>query len=396
MIGQTKIHFFCNGIFSTSIAGGDLHCFKLAAAAVRAGYELNFFGGHALKEVLHTHNIPGTITLTDEEAMQKVNQGGLGGQIALFRDFYRRYRRSQQLLDRIAPNDFVYAASDYWFDAIPAVRCAARRKLMVFHMQAPSFRQIILRSRPDVDAKRLASIHYFLSQHLAHKLFRASPQKKLLYVHPGMKSHLLQAGYAEAELAFVSAGFDPATAKKVPAQAKLFDIAWLGRVHRQKGLDDLLATLGFLKEKLPDFRALLIGRLEELKPELARRGVLPQITFAENVTEVEKFRLLKSSRMFLMPSRYESWGSVVAEALASELPVVAYELEAYRPVFGDLVRYVKPFDSRAFREATFDTLLAARAGKIQTDPQALTAFEQTCSWETIGKQFVTTIASMAP
>ena len=37
-----KIHFISNGIFNTRIAGGDIHFLKLAEAAGRAGYELNF------------------------------------------------------------------------------------------------------------------------------------------------------------------------------------------------------------------------------------------------------------------------------------------------------------------------------------------------------------------
>jgi hypothetical protein len=58
-----RLHFFTNGIFSTSIAGGDIHFLKLAEGAAKYGYELNFFGGHALQQVIRKHNIPGTVTL---------------------------------------------------------------------------------------------------------------------------------------------------------------------------------------------------------------------------------------------------------------------------------------------------------------------------------------------
>ena len=85
-----RLHFFTNGIFSTSIAGGDIHFLKLAEGAARAGYELNFFGGHALQEVIRKHNIPGTVTLTDDAMMPKTNTGALGGQVKLFRDMYTR------------------------------------------------------------------------------------------------------------------------------------------------------------------------------------------------------------------------------------------------------------------------------------------------------------------
>ena len=44
-----RLHLITNGVFSTGIAGGDIHFLKLAEGAAHAGYQLNFFGGHALR-----------------------------------------------------------------------------------------------------------------------------------------------------------------------------------------------------------------------------------------------------------------------------------------------------------------------------------------------------------
>src|SRR5688572_29200126 len=161
---RPRLHFITNGVFSTSIAGGDIHFLKLAEGAAKYGYDLNFFGGHALQQVIHKHNVPGTVTLTDAAIMPKTNTGVLGGQVKPFRDFRGRYRRTMAALDTIGSEDFVYAVSDYWFDVMPGVRSAARRKLMVLHMEAPSLGEIATRSRPDVDALRAASLHYWGSQ----------------------------------------------------------------------------------------------------------------------------------------------------------------------------------------------------------------------------------------
>jgi glycosyltransferase involved in cell wall biosynthesis len=379
---RAKIHFIANGVFSTSIAGGDFHFLELAKAVAHDGYEVNFFGGHALQEVLAQCKIPGTVTFTDDAPMAKVNQGSLGGQLDMFRDFYRRYRLTRQLLGGIAPEDFVYAVSDYWFDVVPAARCAARRKLMILHMWAPSVVQALRRARP-------AALHYSVSQKFSLQLFRSGGSRSLLYIHPNMKQVLLRRGFGERNIHYISAGCDVKIAGQVPEQPKQFDVVWIGRVHPQKGTDDLLATLSFLAGKLPDFRAVLIGRLNELQSQLETLGLLNHVTVVASVTEVEKFRLLKASRLFLMPSRYEGSGSsVIREALVSGIAVVAYELEVYRPVFGDLIRYVPPFDLRAFQEMSLDTLVRARAGQIQPDAVTLTALKQTCSWEAVGERFV--------
>lgn len=376
-----KIHFFANGVFTTSLAGGDFHFLELAKVVAAEGFEINYFGGHALKEALVQHKIPGTVTLTDDAAMGKVNQASLGGQWGMFRDFYRRYRRTMQLRSQIAPEDFVYAVSDYWFDVLPVVRCAAHRKLMVLHMLAPTFGQWLKNPRP-------AALHYFLSQNHSLKTFRDSGGK-LLYIHPNMKRGLQERGFPDAQLDYISAGCDVAAGEAVPPQPKEFDVVWIGRVHPQKGTDDLVATLAFLAGKVPDFKAVLIGRLAELKPRFEQLGILKNITLVDRVSEAEKFRLLKSSRMFLLPSRYEGSGSSAArEAIVSDLAVVAYELDVFRPVFGELLRYVPPFDLAAFQATALDTLMQVRAGEFQPDAAGVMALKQTCAWDAVGKRFV--------
>src|SRR5436189_92769 len=64
--------------------------------------------------------------------------------------------------------------------------------------------------------------------------------KHLFYLHPALKSRLLRLGCSEEELTYVSYGLEVAQTEAVPEQKKLYDVVWIGRVHRQKGIDDLL------------------------------------------------------------------------------------------------------------------------------------------------------------
>jgi glycosyltransferase involved in cell wall biosynthesis len=48
----------------------------------------------------------------------------------------------------------------------------------------------------------------------------------------------------------------------------------------------------------------------------------------------ELFRLMKSSKVFILPSLFEGWGISIAEALACGLPVICYDIPAVREVFG--------------------------------------------------------------
>jgi glycosyltransferase involved in cell wall biosynthesis len=418
-----RLHFITNGVFTTSIAGGDIHFLKLAEGAARAGYELNFFGGNALKEVIEKHRLPGAVTLTDETRMGRIDPGGLRGQFALFRDFFGRYHRTLAQLRVIQPQDYVYAVSDYWFDVLPALKSTARRKLMVLHMEAPTFRQIITRSRPDVDPKRLASLHYWASQEWSLRRFAkwalprsaglrpganlsagaagsetgapGQARRHLFYLHPLMEPRLDQFGLRPHERTLLSYGLEVGPTDAVPKQDRLYDAVWIGRVHRQKGIDDLLATLQQLAQRLTDFRAIFIGNVREaLAPEMEARRLTKYVEFSGFVSEEEKIRLFKASRVFLMPSKHEGSPRVIGESIIAGTPVVAYDLPNYRPLFGDFVRYARPFELDKFQDAAGREILRMRAGENYLDKMDLARFKQENSWETTQAKFLAALESM--
>ena len=389
---RAKIHFLANGIFSTSIAGGDMVYFNLARAAAQAGYEVNHFGGHAFQQVAAAHQLPGTITLTDNAAMPKT-AGALAGQFALLKDFYGRYRRTLTLKNLIAPEDFVCATSDYWFDVIPVVRCPTRRKLMVLNMESPTLGQIITRGRPDVDTLRLASVHYWASQAWSLRRFAACPQSHMIYLHPLMEARLDWLGISASARTLISYGLDATGTDAVPAQDRIYDVVWIGRVHRQKGIEDLLATLKFLAQRLKDFHAILIGNLrEQLLPEVQKLGLEKQVEFSGFVSEAEKIRLFKASRVFLMPSKHEGSPRVIGESIAARTPVVAYEIPNYRPLFGDLVRYAPPFNLDRFQCVAEQEIQKMRAGENYLDQTDLEKFKRENCWATARSRFLEALA----
>src|SRR5437762_11118139 len=174
---KRRIHFIANCVYGSHLAGGDIHFFEMARAAAAAGYDVNFFGGYALKAHIASQRLNATISLTESTQATGINLASFRGQIALFRDYYKRYRGTLRRSAEIKEDDLVYATTDYWFDVLPAVSSAARRKMMIWHMQAPSFAQIVKRDRADVDPMRLATLHYWWSQTRSLREFRQSTLK---------------------------------------------------------------------------------------------------------------------------------------------------------------------------------------------------------------------------
>jgi len=394
-VNKRRIHFIANCVYSDHVAGGDIHFFEMARAALGAGYEVNFFGGHALQGHLADQKIAASITLTDTRKMPPINLATRKGQIALLADYTKRYLHSRRNLSGIAPDDVVYGTTDFWFDMLPVVLSQSRRKLAILHMQAPTLAQVIKASRADVDPSRIAALHYWSGQRLSISRFARCPRKRLLYVHPRMRADLLKRGYREDELQYISFGVDPSPPGSQANIEKVYDIVWIGRVHRQKGIDDLLATLKHLAARMPNFKALIIGKVQyELESRIQELGLANYVRFSGFVSEEEKFRLFRASRVYLMPSRFEGSPRVIGEALVCNLPVVAYEVETYRGVFGEFLRYVRCYDLAKFKAEAEAQILAVRAGKNYLEGMDLAAFKKACSWETAQQTFLTALQEL--
>ncbi len=382
-------------MYSRILSGGDVHTLMMAEGALRHGHPVHFFAGHGLKLQLDERKLPVELTLTDDGLLPVEKWDSLKGQVTLLYDYTRRVRGSFRELSRITPEDCVYLNTDFWWDVLPGMRSRAKRKLMILGMDSPTLGEVLAASRADVKPIRLPSLHYWASQQLGLRWFRRCERKRLFYVHPDQKPRLLRMGYREEELVYISNGVDVARADAITEQPKQYDVVWTGRVHAQKGIEDLLATLAHLAREMPDFKAVLIGKVKErLEPRVRELGLERHVTFSGYVSEDEKFRLLKCSRLFLMPSRYESWGIVVGEALACEIPVLAYHLDCYPAVFGELVRYVPCFDAERYRGEAGRLVRELRSGQNYLEPAKLRQFKGENSWAAAQQKFCDAVAAL--
>jgi phosphatidyl-myo-inositol alpha-mannosyltransferase len=112
-------------------------------------------------------------------------------------------------------------------------------------------------------------------------------------------------------------------------------LGFLGRMDEaRKGLAVLLAAFGILGPQRPGLRLLIAGpgdaeeALEKVPPALRDRVVL-----LGQVSEEDKVRVYHSVDVFCAPNTGgESFGIVLAEAMAAGAPIVASDLDAFRMV----------------------------------------------------------------
>lgn len=102
-------------------------------------------------------------------------------------------------------------------------------------------------------------------------------------------------------------------------------ILFLSRIQKKKGLLNLVAAWQHVRD--PNWHIRVVGPeedgyLADVKKAALRAGVLDDFSFEQPVDGDEKWRLMQSADLFVLPSYSENFGIVIAEALGCGVPVV--------------------------------------------------------------------------
>jgi glycosyltransferase involved in cell wall biosynthesis len=114
---------------------------------------------------------------------------------------------------------------------------------------------------------------------------------------------------------------------RFPRSAGKKRLLFLGIMDRKKGLIQLADAWGKLRQEFPDWHLIIAGpdfdgHAAEVREVIGRGGAAEATTFAGPVYGQDKARLYRESDLFVLPTEWENFGIAVAEALASELPVI--------------------------------------------------------------------------
>lgn len=116
-------------------------------------------------------------------------------------------------------------------------------------------------------------------------------------------------------------------------------ILFLSRIHPHKGIEYLIDALAEINKKR--IKMFIAGEgdskyIETLKLRCQRLGLENIVQFLGGIYGPEKWELYKNSDLFVLPSQSENFGIVIAEALATGIPVITTtgtpwrELNTYR------------------------------------------------------------------
>ncbi len=284
--------------------------------------------------------------------------------------------------------DAVYAPSDFLFDLLPALLCrwrnpGARLVVCVFLIAPNPFKGYEKVFGKGFRLPSVRSLLYFAAQWVSVALARAAGAT-MLVLNSLDRDALVAMGARPEAVHVVTMGVDGALFDSVDvvAETPRYDGIFLGRLHPQKGLFDLVRIWRRVCDARPGSRLGIIGGgsdwwFSKLRQEIEAAGLTDVVDLLGFRQGEDKVRLLKAAGCFVMPSHYESFGQVAVEAMASGLPVVAYDLPIYREIFPTGMVKTPLDDTRLFAEAVLRVLddPACRQAAVEAARERATAFD---------------------
>lgn len=227
-------------------------------------------------------------------------------------------------------------------------------------------------------------------------LWAAKNCDRIVAVSRALKICIMDFHNDEKKIKIIPCGVDGSLFVKndIEKKSKPKRILYVGWVAYHKGVDVLLKSMKALKEKKVDVELIIIGqsyykdqkRQENELKELAKQlGVSEMVYFAGGKSQKEIVEYLNQSSLLVLPSRRETFGAVLVEAMACGVPVVATKCGGPEDIITPDVGVLAEKEDEDSLAAAIKSALD-NCDRYQGDKIRKYALEN-YSWESVGKRF---------
>ncbi len=223
--------------------------------------------------------------------------------------------------------DIVFASSFFLPDVLPALLLKMRKPTAT--MVTASY---IFTKEPfgrDYSGGKLKGFIFWINQTISLSIVGNFGSKALTASAEDRHRFAQLRRMNEADVLAVRGGVDNAFFASVPAQPLIYDAVFMGRFHPQKCVPELID----IWEKIAAWDnkrvlALVGAGIEEkkLRDLVLARKLQHNVVFLGMQDGVEKVKILKSSRVFVSASRFDTGNIALDEGMACGLPGIVYDL----------------------------------------------------------------------
>ncbi len=281
------------------------------------------------------------------------------------------------------PSTYVYSASDFWMDALPGwilkLRFPKITWVGTFYLAAPSpfkgFKEV-----GEFRLPTIKSIFYWLQQQPIYLLIRIFSDKVFVTSDPDAKR--FPSHHKKGRVIVARGGVN--VPKRIKKMKKVYEGVFLGRLHPQKGVVELVDIWRMVVDKKPRARLVMIGDgplMSEVKEKIVKNGLEKNITLAGYLPDGEKkYSYFQKSKIFMHSAVYDSGGMSCAEGMAWGMPGVSFDLEALKTYYPKGVLKAPINDLNAFARLVLK-LLEDSALYNETTKNAVALVKEYWDWD---------------
>ncbi|MFC1907531.1 glycosyltransferase family 4 protein [Chloroflexota bacterium] len=340
-----NVIFIAPGFLSTKgYSGGSTNIIHLAKGLNKRGARITIITSKAGEKILRDAHVEGNYKLIDNR-----QEMSTALPVVIFTMLIRMIKVCLLFArKRLDEGTVVYAVSELIWDEFPLifVRGKNTKRISFFCMPFPSplsgYKGAFTgRGLPDLRATL-----GFIQQWFSFICFRHVSD--CIVTPSNLNDFLINIKIPQEKITTYAPGVDWDFINNITAGERIYDACWIGRYHAMKGLEDLLEVWEEVCQVKPEAKLVLMGDVvEQLEPLIKQNHLEENIRLTGAVSEEEKFKIMKESKIFVFPSYYESWNRAICEAMACDLPAVAYDLPVYKDTYPEGMVTVPIGDKKA-------------------------------------------------
>jgi len=343
-----KIVFIANNNIGTGLSGGDTiflqflkHWSNKASIAI--------FGSQETKNLINKNQIKKITFIKTDNINKNVSLSTFN---LLTHQTKRSYKGIKAILENskiITQATYVYSVSDFYPDLLPALIAKVINPkikwIAGFYLFAPN--PFSKTSPYNTNNQFFKGLIYYIFQQPAYFLTKKFANIILVTSNPDTKKFpkktvVVQGGVDFDEIKII---------KPVPLNKRFYDAVFMGRLHPQKGVLELIDIWKIVTKNLSDSKLAIIGngQLEkQIRNKISRLKLDKNIDMLGFLTGIKKYQVFTNSKIVVHPATYDSGGMSAAEAMAFGLPLISYDLEALKTYYPTAALKTKCFSKKQF------------------------------------------------
>lgn len=230
-------------------------------------------------------------------------------------------------------------------------------------------------------------------KNLAWRFYQHEDIKRAKIIHATSNEEageIRQLGFRQP-IAVIPNGVDlPPWVERNPQKDRIRTVLFMSRISPEKGLQLLADAWAGLKN-LDGWRILVAGfdqngHLGQLREQVRKLGIERSFEFRGPADDVEKWKLLRQSDAFILPSHTENFGIVAGEALAAGLPVITTWGTPWSELASRRCGWWVAVEAPALREALTDMMRLTDDERVAMGKRGRQWIESSFAWPEIARQ----------